>query len=173
MEAGDVVVDDLDLLAGEAGVLVQDDLGLLVVLKEEEPGGVGCVRGSKVSGVTVLPIKPPPSYHFDRAEGNNGVAASAVGPGVPARVLALLKHILLPLTVGLLVPHPPAGGDSHLLPPQDISTTSGRLFEACLRCKTYGPHSTRMEPTFSRPDSCRLLQGAVSSWQRPWKFSCS
>lgn len=32
VEAGDVVVDDLDLLAGEAGVLVQDDLGLLVVL---------------------------------------------------------------------------------------------------------------------------------------------
>lgn len=41
VEAGDVVVDDLDLLAGEAGVLVQDDLGLLAVLKEEDPGGVG------------------------------------------------------------------------------------------------------------------------------------
>lgn len=81
--------------------------------------------------VTALAVKPPASYHFDGAEGNDGVAASAVGPGVPARVLALLKHILLPLTVGLLVPHPPAGGDSHLLPPQDVSTTPGRSFEAC------------------------------------------
>lgn len=38
---------------------------------------------------------------------------------------------------------------------------------------THGPHSTSMEPTFSTPASWRLLQGPVSSWQRPWKFSCS
>lgn len=32
VEAGDVVVNDLDLFACKAGVLVQDDLGLLAVL---------------------------------------------------------------------------------------------------------------------------------------------
>lgn len=64
------------------------------------------------------------SYHFDGAEGGDGVAASAVGPGVPARVLALLKHILLTLTVGLLVAHPPAGGGSHSLPAPDDSAPS-------------------------------------------------
>lgn len=74
------------------------------------------------------PIKPQASYHFDRAEGDDGVAASAVGPGVPAGVLPLLKHILLPLAVGLLVPHPSAEGGSHLLPRQDVPTTSGLLF---------------------------------------------
>ncbi len=45
-------------------------------------------------------------YHFNRAECNNGVTTPAVGPGIPARILPLLKHILLPLTVGLLVSHP-------------------------------------------------------------------
>lgn len=45
-------------------------------------------------------------YHFNRAESKNGVAAPAVGPGIPARILPLLIHILLPLTVGLLVSHP-------------------------------------------------------------------
>lgn len=40
VEAGDVVVNDLDFFASEAGVLIQDDLGLLAVLKEEEPGRV-------------------------------------------------------------------------------------------------------------------------------------
>lgn len=52
------------------------------------------------------------SYHFDGAECDNGVTTPAVGPGVPARILPLLKHVLLPLTVGLLVPHPSeeAGG---------------------------------------------------------------
>lgn len=52
VEAGDVVVNDLDLLAGEAGVLVQDDLGLLAVLKVEEPGGLRCVR---VTGFGCIP----------------------------------------------------------------------------------------------------------------------
>lgn len=42
-----------------------------------------------------------------------------------------------------------------------------------LSLTTHGPHSTSMEPTFSTPASWRLLQGPVSSWQRPWKFSCS
>lgn len=46
------------------------------------------------------------SYHFNRAECNNGVTTPAVGPGIPARILPLLKHILLPLTAGLLVSHP-------------------------------------------------------------------
>lgn len=46
------------------------------------------------------------SYHFNGAECNNGVTTPAVGPGIPARILALLKHILLPLTVGLLISHP-------------------------------------------------------------------
>lgn len=47
------------------------------------------------------------SYHFDGAEGDDAVTASAVGPGVPARILTLLKHILFPLTAGLLISHPP------------------------------------------------------------------
>lgn len=46
------------------------------------------------------------AYHFNRAERGDGVAAPAVGPGVPARILPLLKHKLLPLTVELLVSHP-------------------------------------------------------------------
>lgn len=46
------------------------------------------------------------SYHFNWAECNNGVATPAVGPGIPARILPLLKHILFPLTAGLLVSHP-------------------------------------------------------------------
>lgn len=46
------------------------------------------------------------SYHFNGAECNNGVTTPAVGPGIPARILALLKDILLPLTVGLLISHP-------------------------------------------------------------------
>lgn len=45
-------------------------------------------------------------YHFNGAECKDGVAASAVGPGIPARILPLLKHILLPLTHSLLVSHP-------------------------------------------------------------------
>lgn len=46
-------------------------------------------------------------YHFDGAEGEDAVIAPAVGPGIPARILALLQHELLTLTAGLLVPHPP------------------------------------------------------------------
>lgn len=38
---------------------------------------------------------------------------------------------------------------------------------------TYGPECTRMEPTLSTPASFRLGQAPLSSWQRPWKFSCS
>lgn len=38
---------------------------------------------------------------------------------------------------------------------------------------TYGPECTRMEPTLSTPASFRLGQALLSSWQRPWKFSCS
>lgn len=30
-----------------------------------------------------------------------------------------------------------------------------------------------MEPTLSTPASFRLGQAPLSSWQRPWKFSCS
>lgn len=47
------------------------------------------------------------SYHFNGAEGDDAVTASAVGPGVPARILTLLKHILFPLTAGFLISHPP------------------------------------------------------------------
>lgn len=38
---------------------------------------------------------------------------------------------------------------------------------------TYGPECTTMELTFSIPASFKLGQGVFSSWQRPWKFSCS
>lgn len=51
------------------------------------------------------------SYHFNWAECNNGVTTPAVGPGIPARILPLLKHVLLPLTVGLLVSHPSGGAE--------------------------------------------------------------
>lgn len=51
------------------------------------------------------------SYHFNWAECNKGVTAPAVGPGIPARILPLLKHILLPLTVRLLVSHPSEGAE--------------------------------------------------------------
>lgn len=47
-------------------------------------------------------------YHFDGAKGEDAVTASTVGPGVPARILALLKHILLPLTAWLFISHPSA-----------------------------------------------------------------
>lgn len=48
------------------------------------------------------------------------------------------------------------------------------ILEFCLPLThTHGPHSTSMEPTFSTPASWRLLQAALSSWQCPWKFSCS
>lgn len=47
------------------------------------------------------------TYHFDGAEGEEAFTASAVGPGVPARILALLKHILLTLAARLLISHPP------------------------------------------------------------------
>lgn len=50
-------------------------------------------------------------YHFDGAEGDDAVTASAVGPGVPARILTLLKHILFPLTARLLISHPPGTKD--------------------------------------------------------------
>lgn len=46
----------------------------------------------------------------------------------------------------------------------------------CLRAPfpaTYGPECTTMELTFSIPASFKLGQGVFSSWQRPWKFSCS
>lgn len=49
------------------------------------------------------------SYHFDGAEGEDGVTAPAVGPAVPARILALLKHILLPLAARLFISNPSAG----------------------------------------------------------------
>lgn len=45
-------------------------------------------------------------YHFNGAECKDVVATSAVGPGIPARILPLLKHILFPFTVSLLVTHP-------------------------------------------------------------------
>lgn len=154
-----------------------------------------------------------PSYHFNRAECKNGVTTPAVGPGVPARILPLLKHILLPLTVGLLISHPSDSTEekdrglwlvqghgekdsycnllstqvtlsvhfllsipyySFIEPSLCLFFFSSLLcFCVCLWPHTHGPHSTSMEPTFSTPASWRLLQGAVSSWQRPWKFSCS
>lgn len=145
------------------------------------------------------------SYHFNRAECNNGVTAPTVGPGIPARILPLLKHILLPLTVGLLISHPSERAEEkeiqgcccywcwsrtaeqvvvvaffhheipYLFTESTLLSLSVSAFSSFLSVSTHthGPHSTSMEPTFSTPASWRLLQGPVSSWQRPWKFSCS
>lgn len=161
-------------------------------------------------------VKGVLSYHFNRAECNNGVTTPAVGPGIPARILPLLKHILLPLTAGLLVSHPSERAEEeqmdgcewcrgkagkktsvtcvahiHLffwtfssLPSHteslslcvtaSVCVVLNRFLLLCLPLTpTHGPHSTSMEPTFSTSASWRLLQGPVSSWQRPWKFSCS
>lgn len=148
-------------------------------------------------------------YHFNRAECSNGVTTPAVGPGIPARILPLLKHILLPLTAVLLVSHPSERAEEEDMDRCDwcMGNTGNKASVICVAhinlffwtfsslpshpsfsdwptlslnhvlvfrlAHTHGPHSTSMEPTFSTPASWRLLQGPVSSWQRPWKFSCS
>lgn len=56
--------------------------------------------------ICVVVAKGVLCYHFNGAECKDVVATSAVGPGIPARILPLLKHILFPFTVSLLVTHP-------------------------------------------------------------------
>lgn len=48
----------------------------------------------------------PSTHHSDGTHGHEAVAPVAAGPGVPARVLALLQDEHLPTHVGLLVGHP-------------------------------------------------------------------
>lgn len=105
MKAGDIVVYDFYLLPCKAGVFVKDNLVLLAVLKEGQSISPVDELLSNLLGGGVT-VKSVFSYHFNWAECNNGVTAPAVGPGIPARILPLLKHILLPLTAGLLVSHP-------------------------------------------------------------------
>lgn len=63
------------------------------------------------------------AYHFDGSQRTEGVRPPAAGPGVPAWVLALLKHKLLSLAISLLVAHPaarykkgPVSSSASLLP---------------------------------------------------------
>lgn len=108
VKAGDVVIYDLYLLPCEAGVFIKDNLVLLAVLREEDGVRLAGAAGWSTDDARVLQ-----SYHFNWPECNNGVATPAVGPGIPARILPLLKHVLLPLTVGLLVSHPSEERDAH------------------------------------------------------------
>lgn len=108
MEAGDIIIYDLYLLPCEAGVFIKDNLVLLAVLREEDGVSLAGADGWSTDDVHVWQ-----SYHFNWPECNNSVATPAVGPGIPARILPLLKHVLLPLTVGLLVSHPSEEQDAH------------------------------------------------------------
>lgn len=111
MKAGDIIIYDFYLLPCKAGVFIKDNLVLLAVLRNnlkkkrrKLAQRVSCelLLWDGLRGYDFV----NPSYHFNGAECNNGVTAPAVGPGIPARILPLLKHILLPLTVGLLISNP-------------------------------------------------------------------
>lgn len=51
------------------------------------------------------------TYHFERSEGQEGVAALTVGPRVPARVLTLLQDELLTCEATLAVANPAEAGE--------------------------------------------------------------
>lgn len=110
MEAGDIIIYDLYFLPCKAGVFIKNNLVLLAVLRERNKATKRTKMLSawwddrRAWGLFV--VRKAPSYNFNRAECNNGVAPSAVSPGIPARILPLLKHVLLPLAAGLLVSHP-------------------------------------------------------------------
>lgn len=106
VKAGDIIIYDFYLLPCKAGVFVKDNLVLLAVLmnQKKKKSSQGWDVKQLIMGWRYKFVNL--SYHFNGAECNNGVTTPAVGPGIPARILALLKHILLPLTVGLLISHP-------------------------------------------------------------------
>lgn len=46
------------------------------------------------------------TYHFERPHGPEGIAVLAVGPGVPAWILAFLQNKLLTCKPLAVIPHP-------------------------------------------------------------------
>lgn len=119
-----------------------------------------------------------PTHDLEGADGHQAVAAVAVGPGVPARVVPLLQHKLLPGEGLALEAQPPAGRGGHGHPctgtaPQHEVGTPGPGAAPASASPTYGPDSTWMEPTFSSSFSATFGSSSVSSHLLPWKFSSS
>jgi len=120
-EAGDVVVHDLHLPPGVARVLKEVDLVVGAVLGSSTGQGCPAPRapGPQDPPSLTVPIAARPRGHgppnaatthdLEGADGHQAVAAAAVGPGVPAWVVPLLQHKLLPSEALPLEAQPPAG----------------------------------------------------------------
>lgn len=119
------------------------------------------------------------THHFEGPERQEGVAALVVGPGVPARELALLQDELFAREAVSLVAHPAAEQSSGT---GSVGSRQSKQWRASCsawwsgggerRC-THGPDSTMTDPTFFRPDSVTSLHSAENSPLQPWKFSNS
>lgn len=111
-EAGNVVISYLYFPAGKSRVLVEVHFVIGTILsgggrqKCEYQGGR---RGTLGGGDPER--RGRRTYHFERSEGQEGVAALTVGPRVPARVLTLLQDELLTCEATLAVANPAEAGE--------------------------------------------------------------
>lgn len=118
-------------------------------------------RGDSWDGWTVPAGRGVPStHHSDGTHGHEAVAAVAAGPGVPARVLALLQDEHLPTHVGLFVGHPAGDGQgmAHQEPRDPAALRALPQEQLC--CRAPGWHTVPCSSLHSQCVCFLLHHGA-------------